>query len=114
MQGDPLVTISGVTGKIAKAEDIIDSQRIDSNAVELPRIAEIDILPDLHRREQEQRAIIAGPEQDTGILRLSLVEKDPGTKEILEKGSPLRGSIIVGIDAGIPPVEIQLPVPTAC
>ena len=60
MKRDPLTTIGRVTGKITEAEDIVDGQRIDAYAVELPGIAEIEILPDLQGREKEQRAIIAG------------------------------------------------------
>ena len=47
MKRDPLTSIGRVTGKITEAEDVIDGQRIDAYAVELPGITEIDILPDL-------------------------------------------------------------------
>ena len=61
----------GVAAEITQPKNIVQRQRIDAQPVELAGIAEVDILSDLYRGENEQRTVIAGADQGTGVLEFT-------------------------------------------
>ena len=76
MKRHPLVAESRIPAEIPQPKNVIDCKWIDTHPIDLPGIAEIYILSYLDAAENKKPAVIAGAEQDAGILRVSLVHEN--------------------------------------
>lgn len=109
MQRSSLTTIDGVPAEITQAKYVIKCQGIGPQSGELPCIAHIDILTYLQIGKEEQRTVIAGPDERAGILYLAMFHKSSATQKILEKPTPFGHHIVIGIHPCIEPSQVLRP-----
>src|SRR5258708_5647975 len=106
MQGQPLRAERRVAVKITQPENIVYCQRISTQAVELPGIAEIDILPDLYGAENKQWTIIAGADQRTRVLEFTSSQISTAPQEILDKRTSFCNREPICVYPRVRPVQV--------